>query len=91
MARYVVVLASGETELRALPHLVSHLQGTTVAVRTPPNGDIVNHAEGCRSRTDDGDGLLWRLRRGTHDDGDKVSSVGGSASGRRMAPAVALG
>ncbi len=45
MARYVVVLASGETELRALPHLVSHLQGTKVAVRTPPNGDIVNHAE----------------------------------------------
>ena len=37
VARNVVVLASGETELLSLPHLVSHLQGTTVKVRIPPN------------------------------------------------------
>lgn len=46
MHRHVLVLASGETELRALPHLVSHLQGTTLTVRTPPNGSLVKHAEG---------------------------------------------
>ena len=40
MARSVVVIASGRTESRSLPHLVSHLrmQGTTVYdVRIPPN------------------------------------------------------
>ncbi len=37
VARNVVVLASGRTELLSLPHLVSHLQGTTVKVRIPPN------------------------------------------------------
>ena len=39
MGRHVVVLASGETERRALPHLVSHLreQNTSVVeVRIPP-------------------------------------------------------
>lgn len=38
MNKHVVVVASGETERRALPHLVSHLRevGITVEVRTPP-------------------------------------------------------
>ena len=38
MSKRVVVLASGETERRALPHLVSHLReaGITVEVRIPP-------------------------------------------------------
>lgn len=38
MKKRVVVVASGETERRALPHLVSHLgeAGITVEVRIPP-------------------------------------------------------
>ena len=38
MSKHVVVVASGETERRALPHLVSHLReaGITVDVRIPP-------------------------------------------------------
>lgn len=38
MSKHVVVLASGETERRALPHLVSHLReaGITLEVRIPP-------------------------------------------------------
>lgn len=38
MSKRVVVLASGETERRALPHLVSHLReaGIRVEVRIPP-------------------------------------------------------
>lgn len=39
MAKRVVVIASGETERRALPHLVRHLEGQGVAlaeVRIPP-------------------------------------------------------
>ena len=46
MARKVVVLASGDTERRSLRHLVSHLQGTTVEVRIPPNHrDLTRYAE----------------------------------------------
>lgn len=46
MARKVVVLASGDTERRSLRHLVSHLQGTTVEVRIPPNNrDLISYAE----------------------------------------------
>ena len=43
VARNVIVLASGETERRSLPHLVAHLQkhGTVVGeVRTAPNGAL---------------------------------------------------
>lgn len=38
MSKHVVVVASGDTERRALPHLVSHLKdrGLTVEVRIPP-------------------------------------------------------
>jgi hypothetical protein len=45
MGKDVVVLASGETERRSLPHLVAHLQeeGITVAeVRIPPGGKALN-------------------------------------------------
>ena len=43
VARNVIVLASGETERRSLPHLVAHLQkqGTSVDdVRISPNGAL---------------------------------------------------
>ncbi|MCY4557871.1 MAG: DUF4276 family protein [Chloroflexi bacterium] len=38
MSKHVLVVASGDTERRALPHLVSHLRdrGVTIEVRTPP-------------------------------------------------------
>ena len=38
MAKQVVVIASGETERRSLPHLVAHMrnQGIDVTVRIPP-------------------------------------------------------
>ena len=38
MAKHVVVIASGETERRALPHLLAHIrdQGIDVTVRIPP-------------------------------------------------------
>ena len=41
MAKRVAVIASGETERRALPHLVGHLQEqgiSLVDVRIPPRG-----------------------------------------------------
>jgi len=45
MSKRVVVLASGETERRSLPHLVAHLQREGVAaveVRIPPAGRTLN-------------------------------------------------
>ncbi len=38
MAKYVAVIASGDTERRALPHLVSHLEddGIEISVSIPP-------------------------------------------------------
>ena len=39
MTKHVVVIASGETERRALPHLVAHLRERGIALRlviTPP-------------------------------------------------------
>ena len=44
MAKRVVVIASGETERRALPHLAAHLQdqGVAVEVRIPPGHRALN-------------------------------------------------
>ena len=44
MAKRVVVIASGETERRALPHLAAHLreQGVSVEVRIPPGNRALN-------------------------------------------------
>ena len=45
MAKKVVVIASGETERRSIPHLVAHLhdQGTSVdEVRIPPSNRPIN-------------------------------------------------
>jgi hypothetical protein len=45
MGREVVVIASGETERRSLPHLVAHLlrEGVSVVeVRIPPGGKALN-------------------------------------------------
>ncbi|MCW5880472.1 MAG: DUF4276 family protein [Anaerolineae bacterium] len=45
MGKNVVVIASGETERRSLPHLVAHLQvedTTVVEVRIPPGGAALN-------------------------------------------------
>lgn len=45
MGKAVVVIASGETERRALPHLVRHLRAediTIVEVRIPPGGKALN-------------------------------------------------
>lgn len=45
MTKEVVVIASGETERRSLPHLVAHLQAEDVAVvevRIPPGGKALN-------------------------------------------------
>lgn len=45
MAKAVVVIASGETERRSLPHLVAHLQVEDIAVvevRIPPGGKALN-------------------------------------------------
>ncbi|HQU46894.1 MAG TPA: hypothetical protein PK867_29085, partial [Pirellulales bacterium] len=45
MAKVVVVIASGETERRSLPHLVAHLQEediSVVEVRIPPGGKALN-------------------------------------------------
>ena len=45
MAKNVVVIASGETERRSIPHLVAHLkdQGTSVdEVRIPPSNRAIN-------------------------------------------------
>lgn len=47
MARNVVVIASGLTEQRSLPHLLSYLreQGTYVTeVRIPPNNRALGHS-----------------------------------------------
>ena len=45
MSKDVVVIASGETERRSLPHLVAHLQAEdigVVEVRIPPGGKALN-------------------------------------------------
>ena len=45
MSKQVVVIASGETEHRAIPHLVAHLQAediVVVAVRIPARGKALN-------------------------------------------------
>jgi hypothetical protein len=45
MGKDVVVIASGETERRALPHLVAHLRAeeiTLIEVRIPPGGRALN-------------------------------------------------
>ena len=45
MARNVVILASGETERRALPHLISHLRNrgvSVVEVRIPPRNEALS-------------------------------------------------
>ena len=45
MGKRVIVIASGETERRALPHLVRHLQDRAVtvdAVRVPPRNRALN-------------------------------------------------
>ncbi|MGO8897502.1 MAG: DUF4276 family protein [Isosphaeraceae bacterium] len=45
MGKNVVVIASGETERRSLPHLVAHLQAEDIAlveVRIPPGGKALN-------------------------------------------------
>ena len=45
MAKRVVIIASGETERRALPHLAHHLQDRSVAVdevRIPPRNRALN-------------------------------------------------
>ena len=44
MAKYVVVIASGETERRSLPHLVSHLidDGIEISVSIPPSNRKLN-------------------------------------------------
>ena len=45
MAKHVIVIASGETERRALPHLVSHLRERDVLVnevRIPPRNKALN-------------------------------------------------
>lgn len=51
MTKRVTIIASGETERRALPHLVSHLQaqGTTVTeVRIPSRNRALKAAMACR-------------------------------------------
>jgi len=35
MTKNVIVLASGETERRALPHLLSHLRNRSISSRVP--------------------------------------------------------
>ena len=45
MTKKVVVIASGETERRSIPHLLAHLkeQGTSAdEVRIPPNNRAIN-------------------------------------------------
>jgi hypothetical protein len=49
MAKTVVVIASGETERRSLPHLLAHLEEEGVAVveiRIPPGGKALNPENG---------------------------------------------
>lgn len=42
MSKNVVVIASGETERRALPHLLDHLHECDVTVRIPPRNRALN-------------------------------------------------
>ena len=42
MAKRVVIIASGETERRALPHLSRHLADRAVAVRVPPRNKTLD-------------------------------------------------
>jgi hypothetical protein len=45
MGKHVVVIASGETERRSLPHLVAHLETEAISlveVRVPPGGKALN-------------------------------------------------
>ena len=42
MSKNVVVIASGETERRALPHLLDHLHGRDIRVRIPPRNRALN-------------------------------------------------
>lgn len=51
MSKHVVVIASGETERRSLPHLVSHLQDQDVfvdEVRIPPGNAALNVSMAAR-------------------------------------------
>ena len=42
MSKNVVVIASGETERRALPHLLGHLHERDIRVRIPPRNRALN-------------------------------------------------
>ena len=42
MSKNVVVIASGETERRALPHLLDHLHERDIRVRIPPRNRALN-------------------------------------------------
>ena len=45
MSKHVVVIASGETERRSVPHLVAHLRSEDISVdevRIPPRGRALN-------------------------------------------------
>ena len=42
MSKNVVVIASGETERRALPHLLEHLHGHDIRIRIPPRNRALN-------------------------------------------------
>ena len=42
MSKNVVVIASGETERRALPHLLAHLHDRDIRVRIPPRNRALN-------------------------------------------------
>ena len=42
MSKNVVVIASGETERRALPHLLNHLHERDIRVRIPPRNRALN-------------------------------------------------
>jgi hypothetical protein len=45
MTKHVIVVASGETERRSLPHLVAHLEAEDISVdevRIPPGGRALN-------------------------------------------------
>ena len=42
MSKKVVVIASGETERRALPHLLDHLHERDIRVRIPPRNRALN-------------------------------------------------
>ena len=42
MSKNVVAIASGETERRALPHLLEHLHGHDIRIRIPPRNRALN-------------------------------------------------